>query len=187
MDRRNRLRLIAALAILVGVVLACGQGLAIFKVDVYSFIQGSGNDTIPYVIPPSSTGTASTVQKISLPPGFGSSIVQSATIDTGAANLINTAGTGTVGFQLYVAADSASTYLPASLAVDVPETAVTGPNTSPLTISGGLTPAVLAVFSGSEAWIRFVAKGTNPNVTPVTGNMALTALKLRIVVQDKIF
>ena len=32
-----------------------------------------------------------------------------------------------------------------------------------------------------------MAKGTNPGLTPVTGNMALTALKLRIVVQDKIF
>jgi hypothetical protein len=56
-----------------------------------------------------------------------------------------------------------------------------------LDISGGLTPAVLAAFNGSQAWIRLVVKGTNPNVTPVTGNMALTALKIRIVFQDKIF
>ncbi len=164
---------------------ACGEGRAIFNVDVYSFIQGTGKDTIPYVIPPSATGSASKVQKISLPPGFGSSIVESATM-AGIANLVNATGTGTIGFQLYVAADSAGTYLPAGLAVDIPETAVTGTNTSPLTMSGGLTPAVLDVFSGSTAWVRLVAKGTNPGLTPVTGRMVLTALQLRIVLQDKI-
>jgi hypothetical protein len=70
---------------------ACGEGRAIFNVDIQSFIAGTGNDTIPYVIPPG-TATASNWQKIDLPPGFGSSIVESATI-TGAGNLINTGGT----------------------------------------------------------------------------------------------
>jgi len=169
---------------------ACGEGRAIFNVDVYSFIQGTGNDTIPYFIPPSSNGSASTLQKIDLPPGFGSSIVESATIDTGAANLINSGGTGTVGLQLYIAATDTGTLNPAALALDVPETPVSGTATSPLTISGGLTPAVLDAFNGSQVWVRFVAKGTNPNALPltgVTGNMALTALKLRIVFQDKLF
>ena len=183
----NTLRRIGALATVGAIALACGQGRAIFNVDVYSFIKGTGNDTIPYAIPPSSTGRDSTVQSINLPPGFGSSIVESVTIDTGAANLINSAGTGTIGFQLYVAADSGSTFLPTSLAVNVPETSVSGTNTSVLNISGGLTPAVLAAFSGSKVWIGLVAKGTNPGVTPVTGKMALTALRLRIVVRDKIF
>jgi len=59
---------------LLAVVAACGQGKAIFNVDAYSFLQGTGKDTIPYNIPPGLSGTASTVQKISLPPGFGSSI-----------------------------------------------------------------------------------------------------------------
>jgi hypothetical protein len=64
---------------------------------------------------------------------------------------------------------------------------VTGAGTFPITISGGLTPAVLSVLNQSQVWIRLVAKGTNPNVTPVTGNMGINALTLRVVFQDKIF
>ncbi|HEV8303833.1 MAG TPA: hypothetical protein VGQ25_02620 [Gemmatimonadales bacterium] len=164
---------------------ACGEGRAIFNVDIQSFIAGTGNDTIPYVIPPG-TATASNWQKIDLPPGFGSSIVESATI-TGAGNLINTGGTGSIGFQLYLAADSAGTLQPGALALDIPEASVTGAGTFPITISGGLTPAVLSVLNQSQVWIRLVAKGTNPNVTPVTGNMGINALTLRVVFQDKIF
>lgn len=164
---------------------ACGEGRAIFNVDIQSFIAGTGNDTIPYIIPPG-TAVTFTVQKIDLPPGFGSSIVESATI-TGAANLLNNGGVGSIGFQLYVASDSASTHLPAALALDIPETAVNGAGTFPLTINGGLTPAVLATFNESQVWIRLVAKGTNPNVTPVTGDMGINALQLRIIFQDKLF
>jgi hypothetical protein len=164
---------------------ACGEGRVIINVDVQSFIAGTGNDTIPYIIPPGTADTF-TVQKVDLPPGFGSSIVQSATI-TGAANLINSGGVGSIGFQLYVAADSASTHLPGSLALDIPEASVNGAGTFPLTISGGLTPAVLAVFNQSQVWIRLVAKGTNPNVAPVIGDMGINALQLQVVLQDKLF
>ncbi len=164
---------------------ACGEGRAIFNVDIQSFIAGTGNDTIPYIIPPGTADTF-TVQKINLPPGFGSSSVESATI-TGGANLLNSGGVGSIGFQLYVAPDSAGTHLPTALALDIPEVAVSGTSISPLTITGGLTAAVLGALNGSEVWIRLVAKGTNPNVTPVTGNMGINALTLRVVLQDKIF
>lgn len=164
---------------------ACGEGRAIFNVDVYSFLAGTGKDTVPYVIPPG-TASASKFQKIDLPPGMGSSFVESATI-TGAANLLNAGGVGTIGFQLYIASDSAGTVAPAALAIDIPEASVSGTNTTPITITGGLTPAVLQVFTGSQMWVRLVAKGTNPNVAPVTGNMGLSALTLRIVFQDKLF
>ncbi len=164
---------------------ACGEGRAIFNVDIYSFIQGTGNDTIPYVIPPGSA-TSSKWQTINLPPGFGSSIVESATI-TGGANLLNSAGTGSIGFQLYIAKDSAGTLLPGALAVNIPEASVVGVDTTALTITGGLSPGVLSVFNESQVWIRLVAKGTNPNVAPVTGKMGLNAAQLQIVFQDKIF
>jgi hypothetical protein len=167
---------------------ACGEGRAIFNVDVYSFIQGTGKDTIPYIIPPDSTASASKFQQINLPPGFGSSIVESATL-TGAADLRNATGAGTIGFQLYVAADSAGTLdSAAAFAVNVPQTAVSGTNVGPLTITGGLTPAVLDLLTGSGVWIRMVATGTNADLlNPATGKMVLTALQLRIVLQDKIF
>ena len=99
----------------------CGEGRAIFNVDVYSFLAGTGKDTVPYVFAPGVPDTLSSpAQKISLPPGFGSSVVDSVRITSGAANLINAGGTGTIGFQLYVAADSASTFSTAALAMNCP-------------------------------------------------------------------
>lgn len=164
---------------------ACGEGHAIFNVDVYSFIAGTGKDTIPYIIPTGSA-TASTFQKISLPPGFGSSVVESATL-TGGGNMLNSTGTGSIGFQLYVAPDSAGTLAVGAIALDVPAVPVSGADTVPIAITGGLNAAVLQTFTGSEMWVRLVASGTNPGATPVTGEMGLNALMLRVVLQDKIF
>jgi hypothetical protein len=167
---------------------ACGEGRAIFNVDVYSFLAGTGKDTVPYIIPPSTTDSASTFQRVNLPPGFGSSIVESATL-TGAADLRNTAGTGTLGFRLYIAADSASTLDSATaFAFGTSNASVSGTNVTPISLSGGLTPAVLQTLTQSSMWIRIVAKGQNADpVNPVTGKMILTALDLRVVMQDKIF
>ena len=165
---------------------ACGEGRAIFNVDVYSFIQGTGQDTIPYAIPPLSSGTVSnTPQKINLPPGFGSSIVDSVRI-TGAANLINTAGTGTIGLRLYIDSTAAGTLNPSALAIDVPATGVSGTATSPLVITGDLSSALNTLFTASSLWVRMEVTGNNPGATSVTGDMALTALQLRVVFQDKI-
>src|SRR6266508_3785785 len=119
-------------------VAACGKGKAIFNVDVYSFMAGTGKDTIPYVIPPNSSSSPSTFQRILLPPGFGGSIVETAKITTGNANLINTAGTGTIGLEFRFAADSAGT-ITAPAALNIPATTVTGAQTVPVAISGDLS------------------------------------------------
>src|SRR5216683_2811212 len=100
-------------ALLALAIAACGTGKAIFNVDAYSFMSGTGRDTIHYAIP-TGGGTASTVQKINLPPGFGKSIVDSVRI-------------------------------------------------------------------------RIAAVGTNGGVTPVSGKGVLTALVIRVVVEDRIF
>jgi hypothetical protein len=166
---------------------ACGEGRAIFNVDVYSFIRGTGSDTIPYAIPPFSSATVSnSPQKINLPPGFGSSIVDTVRI-TGAANLVNAAGAGTVGFRMYIDSTSAGTLNPSALAINIPAVSVSGTNTSPLTITGDLSAALKTLFTASSLWVRMEATGNNPGATPVTGNMALTALQLRVVFQDKLF
>jgi hypothetical protein len=176
----------ALAAALLVFVAACGRGKAIFNVDVYSFMAGSGKETIPYAIPPSSSGSASTFQRILLPPGFGGSIVDSVRITTGNANLANTAGTGTIGFSLYFAADSAGTTT-ATSALDIPATGVSGAQTVPVTISGDLSSTVNTLFTRDTLWMRITATGTNPGLTPVTGNGTLTALVIRVVLQDKIF
>jgi len=169
---------------LLAVVAACGQGKAIFNVDAYSFLQGTGKDTIPYNIPPGLSGTASTVQKISLPPGFGSSIVDTVRISSGNANLENAGGTGTIGFQLFFASDSAATYT-APVALNIPATAVNGAQTVAVPITGDLS-GVDSLFQHETVYIRIAATATNTGATFVTGNGVLKALVIRIVLQDKV-
>jgi hypothetical protein len=166
---------------------ACGEGRAIFNVDVYSFLAGSGNDTVPYAVPPASSVDSYTVQRILLPPGLGKSIVDSVRITSGAANLITSTGAGSIGLSLYVASDSAGTHVPAALALTLPATTIPGPGTVPVPISGDLSPGLYALFTRDTLWIRIAATGTNPNAGPLLGQMALTALQLRVVMQDKIF
>lgn len=174
-----------AVALLV-VVSACGQGHAIFNIDVLSFMQGTGKDTIPYFISPATSASASTVQSITLPPGFGSSVVDSVRITIGSANLVNTGGSGTMGFQLYFAADSAGTYT-APVALNVPNTAVNGVQTVSVTITGDLTGLVDSLFRQDSVFMRIATTGTNNGLTNVTGTCILTALVIRVVLQDKIF
>jgi len=175
-----------AVALLV-VVSACGQGHAIFNIDVLSFMQGTGKDTIPYFIPPGpGSASASTVQSITLPPGFGSSVVDSVRITIGSANLVNTGGSGTMGFQLFFAADSAGTYT-APVALNVPNTAVNGVQTVAVSISGDLSGLVDSLFRQDSVFMRVATTGTNPGLTNVTGTSILTALVIRVVLQDKIF
>jgi hypothetical protein len=166
-------------------VAACGQGRAVFNVDVYSFMAGTGNDMISYTIPPGVSASASTFQKLQLPPGFGSSVVDSVRISVGNANLMNTAGSGSVGFSLFFASDSVGT-LSASSALNIPATSVSGNNTVPVAILGDLSPAIHSLFTKDSLWMRIDATGTNSGVTPVSGQAALTALVIRVVLQDKI-
>ena len=167
-------------------VAACGQGKAIFNVDVYSFMAGTGKDTIPYVLPPATSGSVSTVQKFSLPPAFGSSSVDSVRITTGNADLLNAGGAGTIGFSLYFASDSASTWT-APAALNIPATAVSGPDTVPVAITGDLSGVVDSLFKQNVLWVRIEANGTNTGATLVSGKGVLTALMLRVVLQDKVF
>ncbi len=175
----------AITAVLLIFVAACGEGKAIFNVDVYSFMEGTGKDTIPYVIATSSD-SASTFQRILLPPGFGSSIVDSVRITTGNAKLINSAGSGTIGLHLHFAADSAGmTTAPAALSIG--PTSVTGADTVPVAISGDLSSTVNTLFTRDTLWMRITATGTKSGLTAMTGKGALTALVIRVVLQDRIF
>lgn len=174
-----------ACALLV-MVAACGEGRVIFNVDAYSFMQGTGNDTIPYVIPPASSAAASTVQKISLPPGFGSSVVDTVRITSGTVNLENTGGSGTIGLQLFFASDSAGTYT-APAALSIPATAVNGTQTVPVVVSGDLSGVVDSLFQQETVYMRIAAVGINGGLTPVTGDGVVTSLVIRVVIQDKVF
>src|SRR5438132_10928301 len=97
----------------------CGEGRAIFNVDVYSFLKGTGRDTVPYLVPPGLSGSgSSTPQKINLP-GAGSSIVDSVRA-LGPIDLIKATGPGSLGLQVFLARDSAGPPNPAPLGLPVP-------------------------------------------------------------------
>lgn len=167
-------------------VAACGEGRAIFNIDVQSFMAGSGSDTIPYAIPPASSGSASTFQMIVLPGGFGNSVVDSVRITNGSADLINSGGTGTIGFDLYFAADSAGTTT-ATPALSIAQATVSGANTTTVPISGDLSSTVNSLFTRDTLWMRISAVGNNPGITPVTGDGVLMSLVIRVVLQENIF
>ena len=169
---------------LAGLVAACGEGHAVFNVDVYSFIKGTGRDTIAYAVPPGISGSASSIpQKVSLP-GAGSSIVDSVVVN-GKMNFENQSGTGTIGIQLYLAGDSVGSLNPSALALTVPDVAVSGNAVTPDTIIGRLSSNALALFAGKELWIRLQAQGSNTGALPLQGNAVLKSLRLTVVMNDK--
>src|SRR5438309_7422438 len=105
-------------ALLAALTVGCGEGRAIFNVDVHSFLFGTGRDTVPYLVPASTTQDTSSVQHINLP-GAGSSIVDTLHA-IGGVTFLNTSGSGTILLQIYVAADSLGTYNASPLAAIVP-------------------------------------------------------------------
>ena len=170
---------------LAGVAAGCGEGHAIFNVDVYSFIKGTGRDTIPYFVPPGPPASASTFRRIDLP-GAGSSFVDSVIVN-GKMSLENQAGTGSIGLQLFIAADSAGTLNSSALALTVPDAAVSGTAVTPDTIVGRFNDAVIQLFTGSQLWIRLQAKGTNSGVILLQGKAVIKSLWLTVVINDKLF
>src|SRR6266480_2922893 len=165
----------------------CGQGRAIFNVDVYSFIKGTGSDTRSYTVPPGVSGSAGTTpQKISLP-GVGSSIVDSVRA-FGTLDLRNATGSGTIGLDVYLATDAISTLNASAKAITVPTKTVSGTSTTPDTIRADLTTAFNSLFAGTDLWVRFVANGSaDPGITPLQGKAVLTTLQLTVIISDKFF
>jgi len=147
------------------VVTGCGEGRAIFNVDLYSFLKGTGSDTVPYfALPGFSADTASPPRKVNLP-GAGSSI----------------------GLQVYLAADSLGTYKPSALAINVPSKSVSGTNTTRDTIRVDLSAAFDSLFTKSQLWIRFGASVSNPGATTLQGKAVLASLLLTVIIKDKFF
>ena len=171
---------------LAGLAAACGEGQAIFKVDVYSFLKGTGDDSIAYFVPPGPPDSASsTPRRIDLP-GAGSSIVDSVLVN-GKVSFENQAGTGTIGLQLYLDSTAAGTMNSSALALTVPDANVSGPAATPDTIIGRLSSNVIALLAGKQVWIRFQAKGSNSGAVLLQGSAVLKGLRLTVVMNDKFF
>jgi hypothetical protein len=170
-----------------GLLAGCGSGNLVFQVDVYSFLKGTGQETVAYAIPPNTSNlvVSSTPQKVSTP-GAGSSLVDSVLI-FGTLDLQNQSGTGTLGLQLFIAGDSAGTYNPSAAALTVAPKTVSGAATIADTVSGSLLRNVDSLFAKSQLWFRVAAQGSNASlVTPVVGTMVLKSLILSVWMRQKL-
>ncbi len=167
---------------------ACGEGRAVFNVDVLSFIQPSGKDTIHYNLPTVVAFSADsfiTPQKVSLPPGLGKSSVDSVQV-TAAAVIENSTGTGSIQFEVFFAKDSANVYLTTPYISANGTITGTQPSTVPL-----LPPTAVSladsVFDADQLWVGVHAGIAKNAGADLVGRVRLTTLSLRVVLQDKIF
>src|SRR5258708_9090602 len=96
----NKTRIGLALAAAVSVALACGAGHLIINVDVFSFMQGTGKDTISLPTIPATLVVSDSIPPLSvqLPPGLSNSVVDTVSL-TGRMLMTNTTGRGTGFFQ----------------------------------------------------------------------------------------
>ena len=163
---------------------ACGEGRAIFNVDVLSFLSAS-DSAKAYDVPGGIPQADSTVsRRFILPPGFGKSSVDSVSA-TAAASLENATGSGSVTFDVFFSKTqgllfTGTPYLSASSG------AVSGADTVPL-----LPPTTVSladtVFNTDSLWVGIRAR-LNTNIGPnMTGHLRLTQIRVRIVLQDKFF
>jgi hypothetical protein len=171
----------ALTAALLVFVAACGEGRAIFNVDVLSFLADSSEAyNIPGGIPQADSGI---IEHFSLPPGFGKSSADSVSA-TIAASLANQTGGGNVTLSIFFAKDSASVFSGTPY-VAAASGAVSGAQTVPF---GSSTISVNdSVFNASDLWVGIRARfSTNVGVN-MTGQLTVTTLSLRVVLQDKVF
>jgi hypothetical protein len=174
----------ALLVSLLAVVAACGEGRAIFNVDVLSFLQ-PGDSVKNYNVIGGVPPVDSTVSRqFTLPPGFGKSSVDSVQA-TAAAIIENTAGSGSVTFQVFFAKTQAALFTGTQFF-----TAASGPVSGVQTVQL-LPPITVAlsdtVFNTTDLWVGIRARITTNAGPNMVGRLRLTQLMLRIVVQDKLF
>jgi hypothetical protein len=164
---------------------ACGEGKAIFNIDVFSFMQASDVDTIPYYAPvPPGTPDTIPVQEVQLLPiGMDQSIVDTARVRA-TIDFVNSSGTGQVGFAIYI--DSVPNVYAGTPAFTVGPVAVSGTNTSQGVIDTDLVSTLLPLFARSSVWIGARVTAT-ASVPPVQGVARVSSLDLRIVLQERVF
>jgi hypothetical protein len=171
------------LAVAAGVmILGCGEGRAIFNIDVLSYEPGLA-DTVPYAVPGGTSITQRDSFGLDLPGGLGNSIVDSVTLQYGS-TVLNAGGAGS--FTLQVSFDSIASTVFSSPVVQVDTTiSWTGPDT---VVVGPITVPLLAdtLFTKSQLWV-----GVRASVvanTAMTGRfVTVSVLRLRIIFQDKVF
>ena len=160
----------------------CGEGRAIFNIDVFSFLSNVNADTLPYSGPlPLGLQDTIPVQTVNSIGIGGSSIVDTVRL-TGSVDFVNDTGTGNVHFAVYFDTLKSRVYLGDS-AFSV-SGAVTPGMTTPSSFDiPDLPTALKPLFLASTVYVGIRASVTGA----VQGTAKLRALRARIVIKDKIF
>jgi hypothetical protein len=169
-------------AVLLAAVTGCGEGRAIFDIDVFSFLTATNADTIPYFgpLPPGVPDTIPPQAINSLGIG-GASIVDTVRV-SGAVDFVNSSGTGSVSFSVYF--DTAQSRVYSGTPAFSVSGAVTPSTTTTSTFDiADLPTALKPLFLASTVYLGIRASATGA----IQGTAKLSALRARIVIQDKIF
>ncbi|MGH7699076.1 MAG: hypothetical protein ACREMJ_00930 [Gemmatimonadales bacterium] len=167
---------IAAAAAAAVVAAACGEGRAIFNVDVYSFMKDDV-DTIPYAAVPATTPP---LRVTSL--GLGNSSVDTARIVAGGTFLNGATGTGDVAVRVFFSVDSATTYDPANEKFTLSAVALQLNESRDARDSIDLVAD--PVFQEPFFFVGLRVEATSGTAT---GRFALNELRVRIVLRDDVF
>jgi len=185
---RSRARYLIRLGLLpmaaLALTLGCGEGRAIFNVDVLSFIGGQGRDTLHYVIPGGSSGTVDNPPvEVTLLQGLGNSTVESVTLAVGA-DVENQTGAGQVKFQVFFSSSSAGLYATTPYAED--SATVSGADTASL--GADSIPLVAdSIFEQSQIYVGVRAQVNAAPGPTMDGRLRMTRVRLRIILRDKVF
>lgn len=175
----------ALAAALLVFVAACGQGKAIFNVDVLSFLSSSDSLKRYSVLGGVPQADTTISRQFYLPPGFGKSTIDSVSA-TAAASVIDTSGSGSVRFDVFFAKTQAGLFGTPYL------TANSGALSAPPDDSVPFLPPTSVsladtVFNTDTLWVG-VRMRISTNLGPnMAGRFRLTDLHLRIVIADKLF
>ncbi len=181
-------------AVLLGAVTGCGEGRAIFTVDVFSFLKGTGGDTLrltPDPLPPMPPATAfvdsSTPVGVNLPGGLSSSIVDTVRV-TGSIDVANPTSSGSLSYAIFLASDPSPAVVYGSApALTVGPASFPAATTSVPIDAPNLAAAARNLFKGSGLYVGVRASISNTGAAGLKTTLRLTQLRARVVIQDKIF
>ena len=156
----------------------CGEGRAIFDIDVFSFLSGAKADTLPYVGPLSGTIPVQTVRSL----GIGSSSVVDTVRFIGSVDFVNASGTGNVTFEVFFDTAQSAVYS-GTPALSVSGAVTPGATTTSPFDRDIIDPAMKQLFLASTIYVGIRVSTTGA----ISGTAKLSALRARVVIQDKIF
>ncbi|HXF95602.1 MAG TPA: hypothetical protein VNI61_05820 [Gemmatimonadales bacterium] len=166
---------------------ACGEGRAIFNVDLYSFFLAGRDDTLHYTVPPglSDTVTSDTLE-LTLLGGLQDSGVDSLRFTGTVAYENNTGGPGTIGFLVFFDTVKANVFS-GTPAISVSGQAGPGNATTAVPFTVDVTGPLKDMFVQPTLFVGVRAIVTNPGAAVLDGRVRVTAFDMRLIVQERVF